>query len=121
MKDVFQAWFKRNFSDPQVVILAALLLFGFGIVIFMGQILAPPLASLVIAYLLEALVRSLEKCKISRIVSVFVVFVLFLIVLIILIFGFLPLLSSQVAQLVTELPSMITKGQDALLRLPELY
>lgn len=121
MKEVFQTWFKRTFSDPQVVILAALLLFGFGVVIFMGQILAPLLASLVLAYLLEAVVRSLEKCKVSRIVSVMVVFVLFLIVLIVLIFGFLPLLSSQVAQLVKELPNMISKGQEALVKLPEVY
>ena len=121
MLDVFQGWFKRTFSDPQVVILAVLLLFGFGIVIFMGNILAPLLVSLVIAYLLEAMVRTLGRSKVSRIVAVYLVFIIFVIVLVILIFGFLPLLSTQIAQLAKELPSMVSKGQEVLLGLPAMY
>lgn len=121
MKDLFQSWFKRTFADPQFVILAVILLFGFGIVIFAGELLAPLLASVVIAYLLEALVRGLQRLKISRLVSVFIVFVVFIFVLILLLFGFLPLLSSQFAQLVQELPNMLGRGQEALNKLPEIY
>jgi len=121
MKELFQAWFKRTFADPQVVILAALLLFGFGIIIFMGQMLAPLLASVVIAYLLEAVVRVLQRLKIARLVSVLIVFVVFMFVLILLLFGFLPLLSSQLTQLVQELPNMLSRGQEALNKLPEMY
>ena len=50
---VITDWFKRVFSDPQVVFLTLFLLFFFGIVITMGDMLAPVLASIVIAYLLE--------------------------------------------------------------------
>ncbi len=121
MKDLFQSWFKRTFADPQFVILAVILLFGFGIVIFAGKMLAPLLASVVIAYLLEALVRVLQRLKISRLVSVLFVFVVFVFVLVLLLFGFLPLLSSQFAQLVQELPNMLGRGQEALNKLPEMY
>jgi putative permease len=121
MKDVFQAWFKRTFSDPQVVILAILLFVGFAIVIFMGKMLAPLLASLVIAYLLEAVVEMLMRWGLPRFFSVMIVFFVFLVLLIFLLLGFLPLLSGQITQLVQELPNMIARGQEALMRLPELY
>lgn len=121
MKELFQAWFKRTFADPQVVILAFLLLFVFGVIIFMGKLLAPLLVSVVIAYLLEAVVRILMRNKLPRMPSVLVVFTMFVVVLVFLLFGLLPLLSSQVAQLVQELPNIISRGQEALVRLPELY
>ena len=121
MKELFQSWFKRTFADPQVVILAFLLLFVFGVIIFMGKLLAPLLASIVIAYLLEALVRVLMRNKLPRMPSVLIVFTMFVVVLVFLLFGLLPLLSSQVAQLVQELPNIIGRGQEALVRLPELY
>jgi len=121
MTGLFQSWFKRTFADPQFVILAVILIFGFGIVIFTGKMLAPLLAAVVVAYLLEALVRVFQSWNFSRLVSVLVVFVLFMIVLILLLFGFLPLLSSQFAQLVQELPNMLGRGQEALIKLPEMY
>lgn len=48
-------WFKRSFSDPQIVFLTLVLAIGFAVVLTMGNMLAPVLASAVIAYLLEGL------------------------------------------------------------------
>ena len=50
-------WFKRYFSDPEVVFLTIFLLILFAVVLTMGICFAPVLASLVIAYLLEGLVE----------------------------------------------------------------
>jgi len=41
MYDIFRDWYSRNFSDPQAVILAILLLVVFGLVWLLGDILAP--------------------------------------------------------------------------------
>jgi Predicted permease len=87
----------------------------------MGDMLAPVLASIVIAYLLEGLVAPLERLGLPRMVAVVIVFVLFLISLGLILFGLMPLLSRQVSQLVQQLPSMITKGQQVLMMLPEKY
>ena len=114
-------WFKRNFSDPQVVYLAVLLLAGFAVVIWMGDMLAPVLASVVIAYMLEGLVALLERRGVPRLVVVLAVFVLFMLFVILILFVLLPQLSRQVTQLFQQLPSMITEGQTALMRLPERY
>ena len=59
--NVVTLWFKRTFSDPQVVILGVVLVAAFAIVIGMGRMLAPVFARIVIAYLLEGLVTRLER------------------------------------------------------------
>jgi len=59
--NIFRQWYLRNFSDPQAMILALLLAGGFFVVIYWGSMLAPLLASVVIAYLLEAIVALLER------------------------------------------------------------
>jgi putative permease len=114
-------WFKRYLSDPQVVFLALFLIIGFVVVITMGHMLAPVLASLVIAYLLEGLVRTLERRGIPRMAAVLVVFIAFMVFVAAVLFGLMPLLSRQVTQLGQQLPSMITTGQQVLMRLPERY
>jgi putative permease len=119
--DHLVAWFRRHFSDPQVVILSSFLLGGFAVFFFFGAMLAPIIASVVIAYLLESLVRKLEQLRVPRLLAVIVVFVLFMTLLVFALFGLLPLLSAQISQLVQQLPKMIGRGQELLLRLPELY
>jgi putative permease len=114
-------WFRHSFSDPQVVILGLFLVIGFAIVIGLGAWLAPMFASIVIAYLLEAVVRWLQRIGLPRMVAVVIVFLLFIAVLMFLIFGLVPLISRQLTQLVQQFPNYLTIGQDLLRQLPEAY
>lgn len=118
---VITDWFRRYFSDPQVVFLAVALLVGFAVVLSMGYMLAPALASIVIAYLLEGLVSYLQRYGWPRLVAVLVVYVAFLVFVITLLFGVIPVVSRQVTDLVQQLPSMITSGLVFLGQLPERY
>lgn len=119
--EVIKSWFRRHFSDPQVVILAVLLIGGFAVILFMGQMLAPVLASIVLAYLLESMVAKLQGVGMPRPVAVVLVFMSFMALLVFIIFGLLPILSGQVTQLVQQLPGMVQKGQALMMRLPEVY
>ncbi len=121
MTNVINRWFKKYFSDPEGVILAFLLVLGFAVVIFMGEMLAPLLAGVVLAYLLEGVVGAIESRNIVRMPAVIVVFTLFVAFLVFIVLGLLPLLSGQITQLIEKLPDMIARGQQALLRLPENY
>ena len=121
MVEIVRAWYHRHLTNPQVVILALLLLFGFLAVYFFGRVLAPLLVSLVIAYLLEGIVGYLERLGIPRFPSVVIVFFAFLTVLALVLLGLIPMLTRQVIQLVRELPGMISQGQQMLLELPERY
>jgi putative permease len=114
-------WFRRTFSDPQVVLLAVLLATGFLVIIYLGNMLAPVLASVVIAYLLEGLVGVLERRRWPRIAAVWFVFSLFVLFLALLLFGVLPLVSRQLTDLIQQFPSMVTKGQLVLMELPGRY
>jgi putative permease len=114
-------WFKRTFSDPQIVFLTLVLVSGFAVILTMGDMLAPVLASVVIAYLLEGLVVILEKRGLSRWLSASLVFFAFVLFLSLVLFGLLPRLSRQVTDLFQQLPSMILVGQEALMRLPERF
>lgn len=119
---IISEWFQRFFSDPQAVILTVVLALGTSIVLFMGQDLAPVLASMVIAYLLEGVVLQLQhRVHLPRTLAVLVVFVLFLAFVLFLLLGLLPLTSRQLTQLVQQLPSMIVRGQQLLLSLPAMY
>ena len=114
-------WFRRTFSDPQVLALTLALLFIFAVIMFMGDMLAPVLASVVIAYLLEGLVVWLERFHLPRLVSVFIVFVCFVLFVAAITFGLLPQVSMQLSQLLQQVPSMLAKGQESLMRLPAMY
>lgn len=118
---VFSGWFRRYFSDPQAVILVVLLVVGFSVVLTLGYTIAPVLAAIVIAYLLEGAVEMLLRWRVPRMPAAFLVFVAFLGLLLFLFFGLMPLLWQQVTTFVNELPSMLTLGQKALLQLPQMY
>ena len=63
-------WFRRHFSNPQVVFLALFLGILFLIVVVMGKMVAPILIAIVIAYLLEGLVGALESKGAPRLLAV---------------------------------------------------
>ncbi|PKM44290.1 MAG: AI-2E family transporter [Gammaproteobacteria bacterium HGW-Gammaproteobacteria-1] len=115
------SWFRRYFSDPQTIILAVLLLLGFGAVLIFGHMLAPVLASIVIAYLLEGVVRVMVHHGAPRFSAVLLVFVFFMAFLLVLLFGVTPLLWAQTVELARELPAYLGQGQKTLLQLPQHY
>ncbi|MCW8870295.1 MAG: AI-2E family transporter, partial [Proteobacteria bacterium] len=119
--NVFTNWFKRNFSDPQIVILTMALLVSFVFIIYFGRALAPFLASIVVAYLLESVIVRLEKLKVPRVVAVGVVFLIFVAVMFVLLVWLVPKLITQVTQLVQALPTYFSTGLDFLRTLPEKY
>jgi putative permease len=114
-------WFRRHFSDPQVILLTVLLLIGSALILMLGNMLAPVLASVVIAYMLEGLVSFLVEHGVPRLAAVLLVFVGFMIFLLFLFLGLFPLLWQQAGQLFHELPSMISWAQREFLRLPERF
>jgi putative permease len=119
--NLLTSWFKRTFADPQVVILGIVLVIGFAVVLGLGRMLAPVFASIVFAYLLEAVVAQLQRMGLPRLASVLLVFLLFIASGLFLLFGLVPMLTRQLSQLVQQIPTYISQGQVLLLQLPERY
>lgn len=119
--DKIRQWFRRYAADPQVVALSLVLLIGLVVMITFGRMLAPAIAALVLAYLLDGLIMPMRRAGLPRNMAVILVFLVFIIALIFILLGMLPRLSHQVTQLFQQLPNILSKGQDALLTLPEKY
>ena len=121
MKNIVRRWFHKYFTDPQAILLGVLLIVGFSIILSFGTILAPVLASLVIAYLLEGLVQAMQQRGSPRLVAVILVYILFLTLFIFMLVGLLPLMSQQATDLIKALPEFITSSKRSLMLLPEQY
>ncbi len=114
MIKIIKAWFNRYFSDPEAVLLLAVLLIGFVLIYFLGSILAPVLVAIVIAYLLEWFVAKLQRWNMPRLPAVIIVFLGFLGLFAALDFILLPLIWKQMTALFEELPNTLVKTQIAL-------
>jgi putative permease len=53
MFEFINSWYRRYFTDPQAALLVVLLVISAIVLLTMGKMLAPLLAALIIAYLLE--------------------------------------------------------------------
>ncbi|MDQ3202106.1 MAG: AI-2E family transporter [Pseudomonadota bacterium] len=121
MFKVLRDWIQRYFSDEEAVVLAVLLVLAFTAVLTLGGMLAPVLAGMVLAYLMQGLVVTLERLRMPGGVAVGLVFALFMGVLMVFIVVVVPLLWHQLITLFNELPGMLAKWQSLLLLLPERY
>ncbi|KPG92869.1 permease [Pseudomonas sp. RIT-PI-q] len=121
MFKVLRDWIQRYFSDEEAVVLAVLLFLAFTAVLTLGGMLAPVLAGMVLAYLMQGLVVTLERLRLPGGAAVGLVFALFMGVLLVFIVVLVPLLWHQLITLFNELPGMLAKWQSLLLLLPERY
>ncbi len=121
MFKVLRDWIQRYFSDEEAVVLAVLLVLAFTAVLTLGGMLAPVLAGMVLAYLMQGLVVTLERLRVPGGVAVGLVFALFMGLLLVFIVVVVPLLWHQLITLFNELPGMLAKWQSLLLLLPERY
>ncbi len=114
-------WYQRHFADPQVAILALLLILGSTIILLAGDILTPILAAIVIAYLLDGAVHWLRLFKVPRFISIVITFSVFIFLVLISLIILAPLIIRQAIQLMREIPSMLAQGQATIMQLPEKY
>jgi len=121
MFKVLRDWIQRYFSDEEAVVLAVLLFLAFTAVLTLGGMLAPVLAGMVLAYLMQGLVATLERLRMPGGVAVALVFTLFMGALLVFLIVVVPLLWHQLLTLFNELPGMLAKWQSLLLLLPERY
>ena len=121
MIEYVKDWYKRNLSNPQAVILVLMIVFGTFIVLYWGDILAPVLASLVIAYALEGIVKRVTNLGVPRIISVVITVFVFVATLLIVLLGLVPLVTRQITSFVRDFPYILEKLQQKIMALPERY
>jgi putative permease len=112
---------RRLLPNTQAVLLAATLILSFVLIYSLSDLLMPVFVSIVIAYLLEGIVRKVESMKVSRLAAVYLVFLSFMVGLGFLLFFLLPVVSEQAMQLVQQIPDILSRAQTEIMRLTKVY
>lgn len=121
MMRLIRGWVDRYFSDEEALFLLLLLVAGFAVILLFGKILAPVIASVIVAYLLQGPMLALKAKGVSHTLASTLVFVLFVVICLGILLFIIPSAWRQVTQLFSELPNMVAKLQTALALLPEQY
>ena len=121
MIEVIKGWFEKHFSDPQAIILVTFIVLGAILVLYWGSILTPVLAGVIIAYVLEGLVCRFHHLGMPRLFAFLLSYALFLTVLALILFGLVPLVISQVSELVADFPKILEKVQSLILVTADKY
>ena len=121
MLNVFRSWIDRYFSNEEALIFALILVAVWGVLVTFGHIVAPMIAGVIIAFLLQGMVDRMKKWGLPHIAAVSVAFLFLVAILATFILVILPRLWQQLMKLVSELPNMFHRLQDTLYLLPEKY
>ena len=106
--DLIKQWIRRQLSNPQIVMLAGILLGVFLTIFFLGDILAPVFAALVIAYLLDGIILRIQRRGAPRLAAVCGVYVLFLLAVFMLFFVVIPSLVAELDKFVRrDVPGIV--------------
>jgi putative permease len=121
MRKIFSKWIDRYFSDEEALFLFLFLSVGIVVLFFLGQSLAPVIAGVILAFLMQGLVDWLQRRGMGHLLSVSLVFVLFVGFVAAFLLFVLPLIWRQMVNLFNEAPRMVSEVQNLLLILPERY
>lgn len=121
MLSILRTWVDRYFAVEEAVLVAILLIVGLVVMLTMGTVLAPMIAAVVIAFLMQGMVLNLKRLRLPHWLAVAITFVLLLGFIMVALLGLMPVLWQQTASLFKELPRMLSEGQQLLSLLPEKY
>lgn len=121
MLDIFKKWYRRYLFEEESVLLLVLLTLAVVLLMTIGDILAPLLAAIVLAYLAQGLSAQLQNYGLPQWLGVAVSYLVFVGIFFGFSFALLPLVWRQMLSLVSEMPDMLNQGQQFLGVLPERY
>ena len=119
--EVIGTWLNKHFSNEEAIYLIVLIAVALAALATLGGVLAPVLTGLIIAFLLQGLVKGLERYKLPRILSVIVAFLVFIGAVLALILIVVPLLWQQLQGLVALLPTVIGRLREGIAELAERF
>lgn len=121
MLDIFHKWYRRYLFEEESVLLLVLLTIAVVLLMTIGDILAPVLAALVLAFLMQGVAGQLERHGVPKWLGVSIAYILFVGVFFGVTLGVFPLVWRQLVSLAGEMPRMLEQGRQFLGILPERY
>ncbi len=121
MLEIFHKWYRRYLNEEESVLLLVLLAVAVVLLMTIGDILAPVLAAIVLAFLMQGVASSLQRHGVPQWLGVSVAYVLFVGAFFAITLGLLPLVWRQLVSLAGEMPRMLEQGRQFLVVLPQRY
>jgi putative permease len=121
VREVLTRWYQRYLSEEEAVILLMLLVVALVVMLVFGEILAPVLVAVILAYLMQGVANVLRHRGVPAELSVALSTLLFLGGFFAVLFVLAPLVWRQLVALIREAPAMIEAGRKVLVTLPEEY
>lgn len=121
MFKVLKKWLDQIFVEEESILLLLMMISGLIIIVTMGNVLAPVITSIILAFMMQGLIVQMVARKIPSWLAVSIAFVVFVGSFFMAMLVVLPLAWNQMATLFDELPGMLLKGQQLLLVLTERY
>lgn len=121
MISVFRKWYDHIFSEEESLILLLIIAVGLFLVVSLGSILAPFIASAIFAFLLQGLVVTLQRWGAPRWLALTLTNLFFIGAFLITLIFVAPLAWKQFLALLAELPRMIDSAKQGLIQLQHSY
>ncbi|QIB66299.1 AI-2E family transporter [Kineobactrum salinum] len=121
MLEIFNKWYRRYLFEEESVLLLVLLAVAVLLLMTMGDILAPILAAIVLAYLMQGMATRLQRRGLPQAVGVSIAYLIFIGCFFGITLGLLPLVWRQLLGLAQEAPRMLEQGRHLLAVLPARY
>lgn len=111
MLDVLRNWFDRYLSDEEAVLLAFIAISFLFIMVSMGNILAPFLTGIVLAYIMQGVVKRFTRYGVPHIAAFLLTFLIFLGGFIAFLVLVIPRVWRQMRSLFQELPELLEQAR----------
>lgn len=121
MLEIFEKWSNRYLFEEESVLLLVLLALSLVLLATIGDILAPLLAAIVLAYLVQGVVNLLCRLGLPPWLGFSLAFTGFMGAFFAVILGLMPLVWRQSIGLLAEVPRMVEQGRDFVDVLPARY
>lgn len=103
----FMNWLQKRLQDTQLMMLLASLLVLFVLLALLGNVLAPLLVAIALAYVLDGIVELLCRCRVPRLPGILLVGTGALLLVLFALLSLLPLLSGQFGRLISRMPQYL--------------
>ncbi|MDT8376444.1 MAG: AI-2E family transporter [Mariprofundaceae bacterium] len=114
-------WLQGLLADQQLVMLLASLFIIFALLLLLGDVLAPLLVAIAMAYVLDDIINLLSRCHIPRMMGIMLVVSGALLLLLFALLTIIPLLTDQIGQLIAQAPQFVTSLKQSLQTLHASY
>ena len=121
MFKVMRKWLDETFAVEESIILLLIIVGSLLMLVSLGNVLAPVIASIILAFMMQGLIVQLVDRRVPSWAAITISFAVFVGSFFIALLVILPLAWNQMTALFSELPRMLSKWQQLMLVLPERY